>query len=90
MDLSLARCLCSLTQAYQILAYGCITMRQHVVNIFYLSMTLTYIWLAGGILSEFYSQFLSFFFLQKQAGNTGKIIFLLLIYAGLSYNPPFF
>ena len=35
MDFSLARCLCSLTYAYmyQILAYGCITTRQHFVYI---------------------------------------------------------
>ena len=39
MDLSLARCLRSLTYAYQIFAYGCITMRQHVVYILDLRIT---------------------------------------------------
>ena len=48
MDLSLARCLCSLTKAYQILAYGCITMRKHVEYILYLSMTLTFDLYVGG------------------------------------------
>ena len=42
MDLSLARCVCSLTKAYQVLAYGCITIRQYVVYILHLSMTSTF------------------------------------------------
>ena len=42
-------------------------MRQHVVYILDLSMTLTYDLYAGGggILSEFYSQFLSFLFVSN-------------------------
>ena len=61
MNLNLARCLCSLTKAHQIFAYGCITMRQHVVYILDLSLTLTFdLYVDGGrYLSEFYSQFLS-------------------------------
>ena len=73
MSVSLAKCLCSDTLTYQILTYGCITMRQHVMRILYLSMTLTFDLYVGGvgILSEYYSQFLSCFFknllLQSQA-----------------------
>ena len=61
MNLSPAKCLCSLTYAYEILAYGCITMRQHIVYILDLSMTFSFdLYVGGGrILSEFYSQFLS-------------------------------
>ena len=47
MNLNLARCLCSLTQAHQIFAYGCITMR-HVVYILDLSMTSTFDLYVGG------------------------------------------
>ena len=56
MDLSLAALL---TKAYTFLAYGCITMRQHVVYILNLSMTLTFdLYMGGGvILSEFYPRF---------------------------------
>ena len=63
MNLSLARCPWSLTYAYQVLAYGCITMRQHVAYILDLSMTLTFdLYVGGGgILSKFYSQLLSYF-----------------------------
>ena len=61
MDLSLARCLCSLTLEYQILAYECITMKQQNMYILDLSMNLTFdLYVGGGgILSDFYSQFLS-------------------------------
>ena len=56
MNLGLARCLWSLTYAYQVLAYGCITMSQHVVYILDLSMTLTFDLFmgGGGILSNCY------------------------------------
>ena len=57
--MNLAKCLCSLTYAYQILAYGCITMRQHVVYILDLSITLTselYVG-GGGILVSFTHSF---------------------------------
>ena len=55
--------LCSLTKtkSYQILAYECITLRQHVVYILDICMTFDPYVGVGGILSEFYSQFISFF-----------------------------
>ena len=60
MNLSLVKCLCFLTQAYEILAYGCITMRQHVVYILDLSMTLTltYMWGGGSLVSFTHSFYL--------------------------------
>ena len=64
MNLSLARSslLVDIGIHIQILAYGYITMRPHVVYILDLCMILIFdLYVGGGgILSEFYSQFLSF------------------------------
>ena len=51
------------TMAFHIWHMGCIIMRQHAVYIHDLCVSLTFdpIWGLGGILSEFYSQFLSCF-----------------------------
>ena len=80
MDLSLARCLCSLTQAYQILTYGCITMRQHVVYILYLSMTLTFdLYVVGGgilsVLLTFFILFIMFLILYLKTLKRQRLYF---------------
>ena len=48
MNLSLSKCLCSLAETYQILAYECIIMKQHVLYILDLSMTLIFDLCVGG------------------------------------------
>ena len=57
MDISLARCLCSLTQAYQILAYGCMLC---TFLTFVWPWPLTYMWVAGGSLMSITHSFYLF------------------------------
>ena len=67
---------CTLTQAYQILVYGCFTMRHHVVYIQNLCMTLIFdLYVGGGGILR-YSQFLS----CKVWGNTRRLMWCALIH----------
>ena len=61
MDLNLARCLCILTQAYQIWQMSVSSLDNMLCTFLTLvwPWPLTYMRVAGGILSEFYSQFFS-------------------------------
>ena len=60
MDISLARCLCSLTLAYQRWFLHETMLCTFLTSVW--TLPLTYMWVAGGILSEFYSQLLLFFY----------------------------
>ena len=75
------------------LAYGCIIMRQHVIYILDLCMILTfYLYVSGGgILCEFYSQFLSCYFVSdvlicSHAMNKDSMSFRILTKLNFVHN----